>query len=64
KEEGFRCVVDDDMRGIYPKLAGADVLIFGTPLYWYGPTGKMKLMMDRPRPFGFSGELGVKKPSW
>ena len=57
----FHCVIDDDMQLLYPKLEGADVIVFGTPLYWYGPTGKMKLMIDRLRPFIASKKLKGKK---
>jgi multimeric flavodoxin WrbA len=58
----FQCVIDDGMQRLYPKLEGADVIVFGTPLYWYGPTGKMKLVMDRLRPFVSSKKLKGKKP--
>ncbi|MGQ9479715.1 MAG: flavodoxin family protein [Thermoproteota archaeon] len=51
KKDNFQCAVNDDMQILYHKLKDADVIIFGTPLYWYGPTGKMKLMIDRLRPF-------------
>ncbi len=39
------------MQEIYPKMEQADLLIFGTLVYWYGPTGKMKLLIDRMRAF-------------
>jgi multimeric flavodoxin WrbA len=61
KKGNFQCVVDDGMQILYPKLEGVDVIIFGTPLYWYGPTGKMKLMIDRLRPFTASKKLKGKK---
>ncbi|MCW4047718.1 MAG: flavodoxin family protein [Candidatus Bathyarchaeota archaeon] len=61
KKDDFRCAVDDDMTTLYSKLEGADVIVFGTPLYWYGPTGKMKLMIDRLRPFVASKKLKGKK---
>ena len=35
------------MNGIYPKIIQSDVIIFGTPLYWYGPTALMKGFIDR-----------------
>ena len=35
------------MNEIYPKIIESDVLVFGTPVYWYGPTGLMKCFMDR-----------------
>jgi len=41
------CTKKDDMCGIYPKIAESDAIIFGTPVYWYGPTGLMKLFIDR-----------------
>jgi len=41
------CNKKDDMCGIYPKIAESDAIIFGTPVYWYGPTGLMKLFIDR-----------------
>jgi len=45
--QGKRCSKDDDMRGIYPRIVQSDAIIFGTPVYWYAPTGLMKLFMDR-----------------
>ena len=49
------------MRLIYPKMEQADLIIFGTPLYWYGPTGKTKLLVDRMRPFVANGRVKGKK---
>ncbi|MEM2940853.1 MAG: flavodoxin family protein [Thermoproteota archaeon] len=61
KKGSFQCAINDDMQILYPKLKDADVIIFGTPLYWYGPTGKMKLVVDRLRPFIASKKLKGKK---
>jgi multimeric flavodoxin WrbA len=55
------CVLHDDMPVIYPKIDEADVIVFGTPLYWYGPTAKMKLLIDRLRPYIASRKLEGKK---
>ena len=41
------CQQPDDMRGLYPKINAADCFIFGTPIYWYGPTSLMKSFLDR-----------------
>jgi multimeric flavodoxin WrbA len=41
------CSKDDDMRRLYPKIASADAMVFGTPVYWYGPTALMKAFIDR-----------------
>jgi multimeric flavodoxin WrbA len=57
KRSSFVCAFEDGMSCIYPKLEEADLIIFGTPVYWYGPTAKMKLLIDRLRPFIASGKL-------
>jgi len=44
---GRACSKDDDMRQVYPKIAGCDAIVFGTPVYWYGPTALMKAFIDR-----------------
>lgn len=61
KEPPYVCVMCDDTLAIDPKIGEADLIIFGTPLYWYGPTAKMKLFIDRLRPYiGSRGLEGVK----
>jgi multimeric flavodoxin WrbA len=45
--EGEPCSKNDDMNGIYPKIAESDGIVFGTPVYWYGPTALMKGFVDR-----------------
>jgi multimeric flavodoxin WrbA len=44
---GRDCSKNDDMNGIYPKIADSEVTVFGTPVYWYGPTALMKAFIDR-----------------
>ena len=61
KKGGHKCTLDDEMKKIYPKMEKADLIIFGTPNYWNGPTGKMKLLIDRMRPFVPSRKLNGKK---
>ena len=61
KSDNYECAIKDDMQKIYPKMEKADVIIFGTPVYWYGPTGKMKLLIDRMRPFIASKKMQGKK---
>jgi multimeric flavodoxin WrbA len=51
KKGDYVCCVEDEMQKIYPKMTEADVIVFGTPVYWYGPTAKMKMLIDRMRPF-------------
>ena len=42
-----RCAKNDDMNPLYAKIAASDTLVFGTPVYWYGPTAIMKAFLDR-----------------
>jgi multimeric flavodoxin WrbA len=41
------CIKNDDMLIIYHRIIRSDVIIFGTPVYWYGPTALMKGFIDR-----------------
>jgi multimeric flavodoxin WrbA len=45
--QGRPCSKQDDMNGVYPKIAESDAVVFGTPVYWYGPTALMKAFIDR-----------------
>ncbi|HUS76907.1 MAG TPA: flavodoxin family protein [Methanothrix sp.] len=60
-KSGYTCALSDGMQEIYGKLERADIIIFGTPIYWYGPTAKMKLVIDRLRPYIASRKLSGKK---
>ena len=44
---GKDCSKNDDMNDIYPKIVESDIIIFGTPVYWYGPTALIKAFLDR-----------------
>ena len=44
--EGF-APVDDDYDQLINKVIDHDILIFSTPLYWYGMSGLMKNFIDR-----------------
>ena len=45
--QGKDCSKDDDMNDVYPKIVESGVIVFGTPVYWYGPTALMKAFIDR-----------------
>lgn len=42
-----RCVIGDDAPAIAEKMKNADVLVFATPVYYYGMSGQLKTMLDR-----------------
>jgi multimeric flavodoxin WrbA len=45
--KGKQCSKKDDMNAIYQKIIQSDIIVFGTPVYWYGPTALMKCFIDR-----------------
>lgn len=45
--KGKDCSRKDDMNKLYPKITENDIIVFGTPVYWYGPTALMKAFIDR-----------------
>ena len=49
------------MSVLYKNMEWADVIIFGTPIYWFGPTAQTKLMIDRFRPYFVNKKLHGKR---
>ncbi len=45
--KGKECNKNDDMNDIYPRIMESAGIVFGTPVYWYGPTALMKGFIDR-----------------
>ncbi|WP_295115680.1 flavodoxin family protein [uncultured Methanobrevibacter sp.] len=41
------CVLDDDMDMFRGKILNADMLVFVTPLYYYGMSAQLKTLIDR-----------------
>ena len=46
-KKGKPCIFEDDGTLLYDAMAAADVFLFATPVYWYGPTAIMKAFIDR-----------------
>ncbi len=42
-----KCVLKDDMREVYSKIDKSDVVIIGSPIYFYGVTAQAKAFIDR-----------------
>lgn len=45
-----KCVQKDDMSGVLDKMVDADVLVFGTPVYFYTMDAQLKTLIDRTVP--------------
>jgi multimeric flavodoxin WrbA len=61
KKGDYVCCINDEMQVFYDLMEKADVIVFGTPLYWYGPSAKMKMLIDRMRPFVENKKLDGKR---
>ncbi|SDL92693.1 flavodoxin family protein [Sediminibacillus halophilus] len=45
-EEGFTAV-EDDYERVLKEFLNNDIIVFATPLYWFGMSGQMKIFFDR-----------------
>lgn len=41
------CVIADDMGAIYKAAAGAEAIVFASPIYWFTMSSQIKKVMDR-----------------
>jgi NAD(P)H-dependent FMN reductase len=44
------CAIKDDMESVLAKILSADLVVYGTPLYFFSMTGRMKTFLDRTLP--------------
>lgn len=65
------CIFDDDGVRLCDAIARSEVLLFATPVYWYGPTAIMKGFIDRlvvfNRPRGrplIEGKAAILVSAW
>mgnify|MGYP003819940281 CR=1 FL=1 len=61
KDDPHICVQVDDMEKIYPEVMNADVLVFASPMYWWGITGQLKSAVDRLQ--AVTGYAGLERLS-
>lgn len=61
KHGDLNCVIDDGMQELYNNINESEILVFGTPIYWYTPSGVTKMMIDRFRPYFANKKLKGKK---
>ncbi len=46
-KDGKPCVQEDDMQKLYPLLNQADMVVFFSPLYFFGISAQLKAVIDR-----------------
>ncbi|UCE15522.1 MAG: flavodoxin family protein [Candidatus Bathyarchaeota archaeon] len=59
-EKTGECNIQDDMQKLYPMLKDADVLIIGSPTYYWNVTGLVKDFIDRANPLYHTESLKGK----
>jgi len=42
-----RCNIEDDFDMLMDEVLGTDCVVFGMPIYWFGPSAQMKAFIDR-----------------
>jgi multimeric flavodoxin WrbA len=47
KSVKYECVFKDDVNDVLKEMQKADVIVFATPLYFYGTSAQLKLIIDR-----------------
>jgi multimeric flavodoxin WrbA len=47
KRKKYECVINDEVTAVLKKMAQADTVVFATPLYFYGPSAQLKMIIDR-----------------
>jgi multimeric flavodoxin WrbA len=43
----YKCIIKDDMHKVYKLILESDILILGSPTYFYNVSGDMKTFIDR-----------------
>ena len=55
------CVQKDDMRQVYPILEEAQRIVVASPIYFYGVTAQLKLLVDRAQALYMKREIAGKE---
>lgn len=47
KSNGGTCILKDETNLLTEKIFAADIIIFGSPVYWWGISGQAKILLDK-----------------
>jgi len=59
-----KCVLEDDMQELYPKILAAQRVILASPIYFYGITAQAKAFVDRCQALWNRKRLLKEKGEW
>lgn len=47
QSDKYECVIDDEASPVIARMPQFDALVFATPVFWFGPSAQLKLLLDR-----------------
>jgi len=47
RNSAYECVINDEARPVLARMARVDVIVMATPLYFFGASAQLKLVLDR-----------------
>lgn len=47
ESDKYECAIDDDASAVIARMLQFDVLVLATPVFWFGPSAQLKLLLDR-----------------
>ncbi len=57
-----KCVIKDDMQELYTQFEASALIVYATPVYWWGVSAQLKSFLDRTNAFDVpSGEYFQSK---
>ena len=59
-----KCVLEDDMQELYPKILASQRVILASPIYFYGITAQAKAFVDRCQALWNRKRLQIEKGEW
>lgn len=63
-EQTGKCVIDDDMQGLYEKILATRKIIIASPIYFYALTAQTKAFIDRGQALWSRKRILVKEKKW
>ena len=60
-DKSGECIQKDSMKEVYPLLDSAQGVVVASPVYFYGVTGQLKLLIDRSQASYMKQELAKKE---
>lgn len=60
-DETGKCIIMDNMQSVYPSLQTADIIFLASPIFFYGMSSQVKVIIDRCQSM-WAGRLLRKTP--